>query len=133
MNDHVQQGGPVRQAAPGDSEDAYLDDLRARQARSWPPDLPRQVTYPLGERPLTEYLRERARLDPERCLLIFYGREFSYAEIDQLSDSFAAFLIAAAVTPGDRVGVMLPNCPQFLIAFFVAPVRYTLRVSNCGC
>jgi len=118
VNDHVQQGGPVRQAAPGDSEDAYLDDLRARQARSWPPDLPRQVTYPLGERPLTEYLRERARLDPERCLLIFYGREFSYAEIDQLSDSFAAFLIAAAVTPGDRVGVMLPNCPQFLIAFF---------------
>ncbi len=112
MNDRVLS------AVAGQDEDLYLEDLRVRQVRSWPPDLPRQITYPLGELPLTEYLRERARRDPDRSLLIFYGRRFSYAEIDQLSDSFAAFLIAAGVAPGDRVGVLLPNCPQFVIAFF---------------
>jgi acyl-CoA synthetase (AMP-forming)/AMP-acid ligase II len=110
--------GPVREATPGAHEAAYLEDLRTRQLRAWPSGLPRQLTYPLGERPLTDYLRERARREPQRCLLIFYGRQFSYAEIDQLSDRFAAFLIRAGVRPGDRVGVLLPNCPQFLIAFF---------------
>jgi long-chain acyl-CoA synthetase len=99
-------------------EDEYLADLGARQSRSWPAGLPTHLSYPLGEQPLTDYLREWAERHPRRCLLIFYGRQFSYAEVDQLSDRFAAFLIAAGVRPGDRVGVLLPNCPQFLIAFF---------------
>lgn len=105
-------------AAQVTDEERYLTHLRARQARSWPAGLPTGLSYPLGERPLTEYLRERARCDPGRCLLIFYGRRFSYAEIDELSDRFAAFLLAEGITRGDRVAVMLPNCPQFMIAFF---------------
>lgn len=108
----------IGETSPGTDEDDYLADLCARQSRSWPAGLSAQLSYPLGEQPLTEYLRERARRDPERCLLIFYGRKLSYAEVDRLSDRFAAFLMTAGVRPGDRVGVLLPNCPQFLIAFF---------------
>ena len=37
-----------------------------------------------------------------------------------LSDRFAASLVAAGVTKGDRVALLLPNCPQFLIAEFGA-------------
>ena len=99
-------------------EARYLADLRARQSASWPAGLPAELSYPLGERPLTEYLRERARLHPGRTLLIFYGRRFSYREVDQLSDRFAAFLLDQGIAPGDRVAVMLPNCPQFMIAFY---------------
>ena len=103
---------------PDADEASYLADLRARQSASWPAGLPAELSYPLGERPLTEYLREWARRDPGRTLLIFYGRRFSYAEVDQLSDRFAAFLLDQGITPGDRVAVMLPNCPQFMIAFY---------------
>jgi acyl-CoA synthetase (AMP-forming)/AMP-acid ligase II len=105
---------------PGTAGDeaGYLAGLRARQAASWPAGLPAELSYPMGERPLTEYLREWARRDPGRTLLIFYGRRFSYAEVDQLSDRFAAFLLDQGIVPGDRVAVMLPNCPQFMIAFY---------------
>ena len=112
MDDQVQRAD-ARQA-----EHAYLTDLRARQSRSWPTDLPTELSYPFGERPMTEYLREWARREPERCLLIFYGRTFTFAEMNRLSDHFAAFLVSEGVSPGDRVAVMLPNCPQSMMAFY---------------
>ena len=46
----------------------------------------------LGERTLTHYLREWARRTPDKAAIIFYGREISYAELDRLSDRFAAVL-----------------------------------------
>lgn len=99
-------------------EHEYLADLRERQRKSWPTGLPTGLTYPFGERPLTDYLREWAGTHPERDLLVFYGRRFSFAEIDHLSDRFAGFLLGHGIQPGDRVAVMLPNCPQFVIAFY---------------
>ncbi|MQA96676.1 MAG: AMP-binding protein [Streptosporangiales bacterium] len=99
-------------------EQEYLDDLAERQRRAWPEGVPREVVYPLGERPVTECLRERARTEPDRTLLIFYGTEFSYGQADELSDRFAAYLMAQGVAAGERVAVMLPNCPQFMIAFY---------------
>lgn len=42
----------------------------------------------------------------------------TYSELRELSDRFAAALQQLGVTKGDRVAVHLPNCPQFLIAFY---------------
>ncbi|WP_245761691.1 AMP-binding protein [Saccharopolyspora shandongensis] len=95
---------------------SYLADLRARQQRSWPRDVPRDVTYPLGEVPVTDHLRHWARHEPQRPAIVFYGREITYAELDEASDRFAGWLDGAGVRAGDRVGVLLPNCPQFVIA-----------------
>ena len=67
---------------------------------------------------LTDYLREWARRTPDKASLIYYGREVTFAELDRLSDAFAAWLHAHGVRKGDRVAVFLPNCPQFHIAFF---------------
>ena len=99
-------------------ESAYLDALHALWRRNWPKGAPRDPVYPLGEIPFTEYLRERARRTPEKASLIYYGREVSFAELDRLSDAFAAWLHAHGVSKGDRVAVFLPNCPQFHVAFF---------------
>jgi acyl-CoA synthetase (AMP-forming)/AMP-acid ligase II len=99
-------------------ESAYLDALHALWRRNWPKGAPREPVYPLGETPLTEYLRERARRTPDKASLVFYGREVTFAELDRLSDAFAAWLDAHGVRKGDRVAVFLPNCPQFPIAFF---------------
>jgi len=99
-------------------EAAYLATLRALWRRNWPKDAPREPVYPLGEIPLTEILRERARRTPDKAALIFYGRDVSYGQLDRLSDAFAAWLHAHRVVKGDRVAVFLPNCPQFHVAFF---------------
>ncbi|WP_308282793.1 AMP-binding protein [Pseudonocardia nigra] len=101
-----------------ESEEDYLEDLARRQRAVWPAGLPTELEYPFGERPLTEYLQEWARTDPDRVLLVFYGTELTFGQVDDLSDRFAGFLLERGVSPGDRVAVMLPNCPQFVIAFY---------------
>ena len=66
-------------------ETSYLAHVRNIQGQSWPPGVPRKPVYPLGERPITEYLREWARRTPTKAAINFYGRETSYAELDRLS------------------------------------------------
>lgn len=100
------------------AEQAYIERLRALQAKHWPTDVPPGAHYPFGEVAITEYLRRWAIEDPGRPLYIYYGRELTYAQVDDLSDRFAALLVADGVAPGDRVAVFLGNCPQFAIAFF---------------
>src|SRR5207248_10298740 len=39
-------------------ETAYLAHVRSIQGQSWPAEVPRKLVYPLGERPITEYLSE---------------------------------------------------------------------------
>lgn len=99
-------------------EQAYLAQLAELQSRHWPAGTPREPTYPHGEITIAEYLRKWAGLQPDKAAVIFYGKEISYAELDRLSDRCAALLHGHGVRQGDRVAVMLPNCPQFHIAFF---------------
>ncbi|WP_219414933.1 AMP-binding protein [Pseudonocardia nigra] len=96
--------------------DAHRADLHRRRQRVWPDAVPREVGYPEGEVAITEHLRIWARRTPDRAAIVFYGREITYGELDELSDRFAGWLESVGVGPGDRVGVLLPNCPQFVVA-----------------
>ncbi|RQN36407.1 AMP-binding protein [Paraburkholderia tropica] len=100
------------------NEREYLDDLHRKWAHAWPADAPREPQYPLGQRPLTAYLREWARRAPQRRAVHFYGRTLSYGELDRLSDRCAALLASLGVQRGDRVAVFMPNCPQMHVAFY---------------
>jgi long-chain acyl-CoA synthetase len=71
---------------------------------------------PYPEKTLVDYLRQNASDAPEAPAVLFKGRALSYAELDRLTDRFAAALARAGVQRGDRVALVLPNCPQFLIA-----------------
>ncbi len=71
---------------------------------------------PYPERSLLDYLSESSRQWPHRPALLFKGAKLSYRRLDRLSDRFAAALVEQGVTPGDRVALCLPNCPQFVIA-----------------
>lgn len=99
-------------------EETYLANLRTLYAKAWPKNLAREIAYPHGEKPLTEYLRAWARLRPTKPAVIFYGAVMTYAELDRQSDLFATLLAQQGVRKGDRVSVFMPNCPQFHIAFF---------------
>jgi long-chain acyl-CoA synthetase len=67
---------------------------------------------------LATMLRESARAYPGKPVALFDGGRLAYAELDALSDRFAAGLRASGVAPGETVGLQLPNIPQFLIAYF---------------
>lgn len=86
--------------------------------KSWPADIPARLRYRRGERPLHEYLAANAREPGERPALIFYGRELGWAELYDATRRLAGFLRGRGVTPGDRVGLFLQNCPQYLIAHY---------------
>jgi long-chain acyl-CoA synthetase len=68
--------------------------------------------------PLFHFLEESARKYPDRACTIFKGAVISYREINELSDHMAAALVELGVKKGDRVGIFMPNLPQFVIAYF---------------
>jgi long-chain acyl-CoA synthetase len=70
---------------------------------------------PYPDRTLIDYVRDTARSRPNHPATLFQGARLSYSALDRLSDAFAAALLAAGVARGDRVALLLPNCPQFLV------------------
>ena len=83
------------------------------------PDVPRSLE-PYPSRTLVDYLTEIARASPGKPALLFKGATMTYGELDRLSDVCAAAFAALGIKSGDRVGLLLPNCPQFFIAQFGA-------------
>ena len=74
------------------------------------------MTYP--GRPLGDILSLTAVQRPDRKATHFLGAELTYLELKQRSDALAASLAGLGIGKGDRVGIMLPNCPQYIIAAF---------------
>jgi len=75
---------------------------------------------PYPDRTLLDALAEFARTQPDRPAMLFKGARMTYGELERLSDACAAAFAALGVARGDRVGLLLPNCPQFVIAEFGA-------------
>jgi long-chain acyl-CoA synthetase len=78
-------------------------------------DVPHTL-HPYPERTLLDVVSDTARQRPDHPALLFKGASMSYAELERLSDAFATALVAQDVKKGDRVALLLPNCPQFIIA-----------------
>jgi long-chain acyl-CoA synthetase len=74
------------------------------------------MNYP--RRPLGEILRLTAADVPDRPATAFLGAQLTWAEVKERSDRLATALARFGISKGDRVGIMLPNCPQYLIAAF---------------
>jgi long-chain acyl-CoA synthetase len=83
------------------------------------PGVPRSIgDYP--DRTLVDLFQQHARTTPNKTWLVFKNAEFSYAEIDRASDALAHSYADLGITAGDRIAIVLPNCPQFVIAQFAA-------------
>jgi long-chain acyl-CoA synthetase len=68
--------------------------------------------------PLFHFLEESARKYPDRACTIFKGAVINYEEMNSITDRIAAALVNMGVKKGDRVGIFMPNSPQFVMAFF---------------
>src|SRR4030042_3126553 len=88
----------------------------AKDLSKWPKGVPSTLNYP--EVPIFQMLKSSALQWPWRNVIIFAGMEITYQELYRLSDRFANALASLGVKKGDRVGIHLPNCPQFAIAYY---------------
>jgi long-chain acyl-CoA synthetase len=68
--------------------------------------------------PLYEILERTAAKHPDRPAIIFNNWTVSYKKLKRLVDLTAANLKKAGVKPGERVAIMLPNCPQTVITYW---------------
>ncbi|MGH3380301.1 MAG: AMP-binding protein [Actinoallomurus sp.] len=68
--------------------------------------------------PLTRLLDDSAERFPGRKALMFFGRPMTYAKLLAAVDRFAGALRRTGIRKGDRVALILPNCPQEVIAFY---------------
>jgi len=73
---------------------------------------------PYPDKTLLDYLRSLASEHGDKPALLFKGATVSYARLEAESDAFGAALAAMGLRKGDRVALLLPNCPQFLVAEF---------------
>ncbi len=95
---------------------AALDSAAKPWTRYYDPGVPTTIDYP--QVALPTLLSRSARAHPNRAALRFLGGTTSYSRLASLVDRFAGALRDLGVRKGDRVAIMLPNCPQFVIAFY---------------
>jgi long-chain acyl-CoA synthetase len=79
-------------------------------------NVPTTIRYP--RLPVHELLGIPANAFPDKAALNFYGTEITFWELRLLSMRFATALGNLGIQKGERVGIHLPNCPQYLIAYY---------------
>jgi len=81
----------------------------------YPRGVPYSINYP--EIPLYAFLENAARKFPSRDAVIFYGNRITYSQLWDQTIRLAEALKNVGVETGDRVGLLLPNVPQFITAY----------------
>ena len=94
-----------------------MDQVREKPwLAHYDPGVPPEIQVP--DIPLWRFLEESARRFPQNVALEFLGKTLSYQELWGRARRVAQGLKDLGVRPGDRVAIMLPNSPQFVIAFY---------------
>jgi long-chain acyl-CoA synthetase len=78
--------------------------------------VPLHIDYP--EISVIGMLEETVQKYPGSACTIFKGATITYQEMDALTDRLAAALAELGIKKGDRVGIFMPNTPQFVTAYF---------------
>lgn len=99
-----------------------MTEFGGYRARPWvrwyAAGVPEEVHVP--DIAVPQLLDDAARDFPRRRAVAFLGRTMTYRALLSAVDRFAAALSGIGVRKGDRVALILPNCPQNVIAFFAA-------------
>jgi long-chain acyl-CoA synthetase len=83
---------------------------------SYAPGVPHEIDLPTTS--LADLIAESVRTYPDRPALEFFGRETTYAELGDQIERAAEGLRRLGVKKGDTVALVLPNCPQHVVAFY---------------
>ncbi|OBA07225.1 long-chain fatty acid--CoA ligase [Bacillus subtilis] len=82
----------------------------------YPDDIPHEL--PLPTKTLQSILTDSAAQFPDKTAISFYGKKLTFHDILTDALKLAAFLQGIGLQKGDRVAVMLPNCPQSVISYY---------------
>jgi long-chain acyl-CoA synthetase len=80
------------------------------------PEVPHTLEYPGFS--IGNILDDAARISPGKTCVYFEESKYSFEEIKNLVERIARFLVEIGIRKGDRVGIILPNSPDFVFAFF---------------
>lgn len=83
---------------------------------SYPTEVPHSIDY--EQIPVQELLTRAYKSVPSKVAIHFMGKDMTYKELYESAMKFANYLRVLGVEKGDRVAIMLPNCPQNVIAFY---------------
>jgi long-chain acyl-CoA synthetase len=85
--------------------------------KSYPPGMPAEIS-PSEYKSVGELFEKNAKKYADRPAFTCMGKTLSFAEVDQLSRDFAAWLQAKGLPKGARVAIMMPNVLQYPVALF---------------
>ena len=96
------------------------DAAARREPAVWEAHYPPGVDWsaPIPALPLYKLLDDAANAYPDNPCLDFLGKSYSYRQVQDLVNRFARGLQKAGFSKGDRIGLFLPNCPFYVIAYF---------------
>lgn len=84
--------------------------------KEYPEEIPAALTY--SSEPLHHFLRKTAEEFPHKTAIHFMGYEMNYRQLFEMTKKLAGYLQSIGLDKGERVAIMLPNCPQAVISFY---------------
>lgn len=78
--------------------------------------VPHHIDYP--RIPLYQILEDTAKDFPDLDAVIFQGKRIKYGELAEWARNLASGLQQIGIRKGQRVAIMLPNCPQYIVAYY---------------
>ncbi|WP_085524276.1 long-chain-fatty-acid--CoA ligase [Tuberibacillus sp. Marseille-P3662] len=82
----------------------------------YPDHIAKEIDIP--KQSIPEILQKTARDWPHQTAISFYQQDISYQQLERSMDRFATGLQQNGIQKGDRVAMMLPNSPQFVMAYY---------------
>lgn len=83
---------------------------------NYPEEIPATLTY--KSEPVQTYLTNAAKEFPNKSAIHFMGKEMSYETLHEHACKLASYLQKLGLEKGDRVAMMLPNCPQAVVSYY---------------
>ncbi|MFA4015100.1 MAG: hypothetical protein RUDDFDWM_000173 [Candidatus Fervidibacterota bacterium] len=97
--------------------------------KKYPKGVPTSLEYP--EVALDSLLSDASKRFPKKAATVFYGARMNYEELDKLATSFSVAIQNLEGCIDERIALMLPNCPQFIIAYYgIVRAGYTAVLLN---
>ncbi|WP_411953608.1 long-chain-fatty-acid--CoA ligase [Alkalibacillus sp. S2W] len=91
-------------------------ELKKPWLKHYPEEVPTTIDY--DKRTLQSFLVENAENFPDKVAIHFMGKDVTFSEVADSAKRFASYLQSLGIQKGDRVGIMLPNTPQSVIAYY---------------
>jgi long-chain acyl-CoA synthetase len=97
--------------------------------KSYPPGVPRTLE-PYPDISVFGMLEASARRAPDKPAVSWYGKHLRYRKLLAEVERASAALVSLGVQRGDRVGLIMPNCPQYVIAYYATTRIGAVVVGN---